>query len=214
MRVKICGLTRAGDVNAALDEGADALGFVVASPASPRNLELSKAKRLMKEARIFSTAVAVTSTRDPRRVLEICAKLRPTTLQLHYHSRSLIQLLRRRESSTKLILATQIRDKRSVAAAKASALYSDAILGDSPSATGVGGTGIVNDWGLAVRIRKLIAPHPLVLAGGLSADNVQDAIRRVRPFAVDVSSGVERSVGVKDHRRIREFIIKAKEERV
>lgn len=211
MRVKICGLTRAGDVNAAINEGADAVGFVVASPAASRNLTFSKAKGLMKLARVFSTPVAVTSSRDPKRILEICSRLRPTAVQLHYHTRSLIQLIRKRHPSTKLILATAVRDERSLASAREASHYSDAILADSPSPTGMGGTGVLNDWQLSARIRESIAPHPLILAGGLTTKNVQDAIRRVRPFAVDVSSGVERSVGIKDHKRIRDFIMNAKE---
>jgi phosphoribosylanthranilate isomerase len=211
MRVKICGLTRLEDVDAALNEGADAVGFVVGSPASPRNLTLSKAKRLMKAARVFSTTVAVTSTRDPKRMLRICTELRPAALQLHYHTPKLIRLIRTREPSTKLILATHIRDQSSVGNAEKSAHYSDAVLADSPSLTGMGGTGVVNDWRLTERIRDSIAPHPLILAGGLTPKNVKVAIRKVKPFAVDVSSGVERSTGIKDHEKIREFIMNAKE---
>lgn len=214
MRVKICGLTRLEDVNVALNEGADAVGFVVDSPASPRNLTLSKAKRLVKAARIFSTTVAVTSTRDPKRMLRICAELRPAALQLHYHTPKLSRLIRTREQSTKLILATPIRNESSVGNAKKSSHYSDAVLADSPSLTGMGGTGVVNDWRLTATIRDSIAPHPLILAGGLTAKNVKAAIRKVKPFAVDVSSGVELSVGIKDHEKIREFIMNAKESKI
>jgi len=211
MRVKICGLTRLEDVDAALNEGADALGFVVDSPASLRNLTFSKAKRLMKATRVFSTGVAVTSTRDPKHILKICTQLAPAALQLHYHTPKLIHLIRKREPSTKLILATPVRDKSSLRSAKTSSHYSDAILADSPSLTGMGGTGLVNDWRLTARIRSSISPHPLILAGGLTAKNVKSAIEKVKPFAVDVSSGVERSVGIKDHEKIREFIMNAKE---
>jgi phosphoribosylanthranilate isomerase len=211
MRVKICGLTRLEDVNAALTEGAAALGFVVESPASPRNLTLPKAKRLMRATRVFTTPVAVTSTRDPKRLLKICTQLKPGALQLHYHTPKLIRLIRKREPSTKLILATPIAGKSSLRSAKACSHYSDAILADSPSSTGMGGTGRVTDWGLTVRVRNLIYPHPLILAGGLTAKNVKAAIENVKPYAVDVSSGVERSFGIKDHGKIREFIMNAQE---
>jgi phosphoribosylanthranilate isomerase len=184
MQVKICGLTRVKDVNAALNESADAIGFVVDSPTSPRNLALSKAKRLMKTARVFSTTVAVTSTRDPRRMLRICTELRPTALQLHYHTPKLIRVITRREHSTKLILATAIRDEMSLEDAKKTSHYSDAVLADSPSPTGMGGTGVVNDWRLAARIRDSIAPHPMILAGGLTAKNVKAAIRKVKPLSM------------------------------
>jgi phosphoribosylanthranilate isomerase len=211
MRVKICGLTRLKDVNAALNEGADAVGFVVATPASPRNLTLSKAKALMKATGVFSTAVAVTSARDPKGVLEMCTELRPTALQLHHHTPKLVHLIRKQLPSVKLILATQVNDNLSLRHAKTYSRYSDAILADSPNLTGMGGTGHVHDWHLTARIRSLISPHPLILAGGLTAKNVRAAIKNVRPFAVDVSSGVERSVGIKDHGKIREFIMNAKE---
>jgi len=211
MRVKICGITRLEDANAALNEGADAVGFVVDCPSSLRNLTFAKARRLMKAVRVFSTAVAVTSTRNPKHMLKICAQLRPTALQLHYHTPKLIHLIRRLEPSTKLILATQVRDNSSLRTAKQCSRYSDAILADSPSLTGMGGTGLVNDWRLSSRIRSSIAPHPLILAGGLTAKNVKTAIEKVKPFAVDVPSGVERSVGRKDRAKIREFIMNAKE---
>jgi phosphoribosylanthranilate isomerase len=214
MRVKICGLTRLEDVNAALNEGADAVGFVVDSPASLRNLTFSKAKRLMKATRVFSTGVAVTSTRDPKHILKICTQLEPAALQLHYHTPKLLQLIRKREPSTNLILATPVRDNSSLKSAKTASHYSDAILADSLSLAGMGGTGLVNDWHLAAKIRSSISPHPLILAGGLTAKNVKAAIEKVKPFAVDVSSGVERSVGIKDHEKLREFIMNAKEMKV
>jgi phosphoribosylanthranilate isomerase len=75
----------------------------------------------------------------------------------------------------------------------------------------MGGTGKTHDWHLTALIRNAIHPHPLILAGGLTSKNVRRAIYEVRPFAVDVSSGVEKRVGVKDHEKIREFVMNAKE---
>ena len=210
MRVKICGLMRPQDVSAALNEGADALGFVVDSPASPRNLTFPKARRLMKAVRLFSTRVAVTSVRDSRRVLRICAELKPDALQLHYHSPELIHLLRENQPATKLILAMSIHDNSSLRRTINFSHYSNAVLADSPSLTGMGGTGRTHDWHLTARVRNAIYPHPLILAGGLTAKNVKAAIRQVSPFAVDVSSGVEKAVGIKDRGKIREFIVNAK----
>jgi phosphoribosylanthranilate isomerase len=77
--------------------------------------------------------------------------------------------------------------------------------------TGMGGTGRTHDWELTARIRSTIYPYPLILAGGLTPGNVRAAIHRVRPFAVDVSSGVEKTIGIKDQGKIREFIMNAKE---
>ncbi len=211
MRVKICGMMRLSDVSAALNEGADAVGFVVESPSSPRNLPLTKAQKLMKVVRMFSTKVAVTSTHDPKRIVVVCSRLKPDALQLHYHTPQLVHMLRKKHPATRLILATGVRDKLSMKKAKSASRYADAVLADSPNSTGTGGTGIIHDWRLTARIRKGIYPHPLILAGGLTPNNVKTAIETVRPFAVDVSSGVEKTVGIKDHRKIREFIMKANE---
>ena len=210
MRVKICGMMRLSDVSAAVNEGADAVGFVIDSPSSPRNLPLTKAQELMKAVRVFSTKVVVTSSHDPRRMVKICSKLKPDALQLHYHTPELVRMLRKKQS-TRLILATGVRDTSSLKQAKSMSRYADAVLADSPSGTGMGGTGRTHDWGLTARIRNTIHPHPLILAGGLTPSNVKAAIEIVRPFAVDVSSGVEKTVGVKDHGKIKEFIVNAKE---
>ena len=211
MRVKICGIMRLNDVSAAVDEGADAVGFVIDSPSSPRNLPLAKARKLMKAVRVFSTKVMVTSAHDPKRMVKVCSKLKPDALQLHYHTPGLVHLLKKKQSTTSLILATGIRDISSLKQVKSMSRYADAVLADSPSVTGMGGTGRTHDWRLTARIRKTIRPHPLILAGGLTPSNVKAAIEIVRPFAVDVSSGVEKAVGVKDHRKIKEFIMNAKE---
>jgi len=210
MRVKICGLMRLSDVNAAVNEGANAVGFVVESPSSPRNLSLTKAQELMRAVKMFSTKVVVTSAHDPKRIVAMCAKLRPDALQLHYHTPELVHILRKKQS-TSLILATGIQDSSSLKQARSTSKYADAVLVDSPSSTGMGGTGRTHNWGLTARIRNAIYPNPLILAGGLTADNVKGAIEVVNPFAVDVSSGVERTIGVKDHDKIRKFIMNAQE---
>ena len=211
MRVKICGLMRPMDVRTALDSGADALGFVVSSPSSPRNLSLNAAHRLMKNVPVFATKVAVTSANDMKTVAKICSKLEPDALQLHRYQQQLVGLIRRKHPQTKLILAKAIRDRSSLELASWISRESDAVLADSPSLSGMGGTGRTHDWHLTATVRNRIYPHPLILAGGLTPINVQQAIRKVRPFAVDVSSGVEKTIGVKDRNKIRNFIKKAKE---
>lgn len=211
MRVKICGMMRSKDVSAALDNGADAVGFVVESPSSPRNLSLPQARKLMKPVPILATKVAVTFAQDRRSILKICSKLKPDALQLHRHRPELIRTIRRTHSETQLILATAIRDNSSVERARRTSSYSDAVLADTPSTTGMGGTGRTHDWKLSASLRNKLYPHPLILAGGLTPSNVQLAIKTIRPFAVDVSSGVEKVAGIKDHDKIRKFIMNAKE---
>jgi phosphoribosylanthranilate isomerase len=211
MRVKICGLMRPADVRTALDSGADALGFVVSSPPSPRNLSLNAAHKLMKNVPIFATKVAVTSANDPRTLAKICSKLKPDALQLHQYRKQVVGLIKRKHPETKLILARAISNRSSLRLAGWASKESDAVLADSPSLSGMGGTGRTHDWDLTAALRDRIFPHPLILAGGLTPINVLQAIRKVKPFAVDVSSGVEKTIGVKDRNKIRDFIEKAKE---
>lgn len=210
MRVKICGMMRPKDIVAAVENGADAVGFVVGSPSSPRNLKLSRARALFKHVPVFTTKVAVTSATQPGTIFRICSMLRPDAVQLHKHSPNIVRLIRKRLPGTSIILAAAIQDRRSVATATRTSDYSDAILADSPSNTGMGGTGRTHDWELTAKLRNRIYPHPLILAGGLTPANVQQAIRKIRPFAVDVSSGVEKRIGIKDHEKIKLFIDKAR----
>ena len=212
MRVKICGIMRAQDAKSAIEYGADALGFVVASPQSPRNLSSANARKLMKLTPVFITKVAVTTANEPKTILKLCSRLKPDALQLHTHARELIRTIRKRNPETKLILATPIRDKSSMRAAIQVSTYSDAVLADTPNPQSLGGgSGKTHDWSLSAKIRNMIHPHPLILAGGLTPQNVKTAICQVKPFAVDVSSGVEKKIGIKDHQKIREFIMKANE---
>lgn len=201
---------REQDVRAALANGADAVGFIVQSPISPRNLALSKAERLMRCVPIFTSRVAVTIADDMKVIKKICSSLRPDALQLYGKNSKMINSIRRAYPETKLILANGIRDQASISEAKRIARESDAVLADTVSRHGMGGTGQVHDWKLTATLRKAIYPHPLILAGGLTPTNVRSAIRAVKPYGVDVSSGVEHSIGVKDHRKIRKFIANAK----
>lgn len=211
MRVKICGLMRNEDVTTALDSGADAVGFVVSSPSSPRNLSLGKARKLMKTIPIFTTKVAVTSAKDLRSVAKICSQLKPDALQLHQYQQQLLGFIRRKHPYIRLILARAIGNRSSLRLASWTLRESDAVLADSLSHGGMGGTGRTHNWDLTATLRDGIYPHPLILAGGLTPLNVQQAIRKVRPFAVDVSSGVEKKIGVKDRKKILDFIKNAKE---
>jgi len=210
MRVKICGITRPRDLEAAIRYDADALGFVVGTPSSPRNLTVDRAKRLMKQVPVFNMKVAVTSSMDLKTLRKISDILRPDALQLHNHNKTIVQTLRNHNLHLPLILGAQI-DGQSIAYAKHVSKYSDAIIADSPSNNSMGGTGRTHDWALTSRIRDTIYPRPLILAGGLTPMNVRSAIRKVRPYAVDVSGGVEKTKGVKDYMKMKEFIMNAKE---
>ena len=211
MCVKICGMMRPKDVEVAANDGADALGFVVGTPISRRNLKLDDAKKLIKHVPVFTSSVAVTATSDSNVLQKIVTKLHPDALQVHGCDLKIIHNVRRTNPGLAILLATPIRDAESISDAEKTAKCSDAVIADSPSRFGIGGTGKTHDWSLTARLRNRIYPHPLILAGGLTLNNVKSAIEKVRPYGVDVSSGVEMKPGAKDHRKMKEFIEKAKE---
>lgn len=211
MRVKICGLMRPRDVQVAVNQGADAVGFVVGTPISRRNLGLEKAKNLIKRVPVFTCSVAVTAASDPKSLQKIVKTLQADALQVHRCNLRTVDNIRKANPGLSIILPTAIHDPKSILDAETTVKFSDAIMAETPSPFGIGGTGRTHDWTLTRRLRSRIHPHPLILAGGLTPRNVRNAIETVRPYGVDVSSGVENKSGAKDHRKIKEFIEMAKE---
>ncbi len=205
IRVKICGITREEDLAIVLDAGADAVGFVVGVPSSPRNISLEKAEKLIRLVPVFVKSVLVTVPTSSDALLKTCEKLRPDILQIHGENITDAFSLREEISNTPLIKAVNSFES-SLEASKSF----DAILFDSFADGKYGGTGIVHDWELSKRVKQVIHPKPLILAGGLKPENIRDAIRIVQPYAVDVSSGVEVEAGIKDREKVIEFITNAK----
>ena len=210
VRVKICGITSLKDLQIAVEAGADAVGFVVKVPQSPRNLAINEAKKLVKATPIFVTSVIVTVPKDPSNLEGIYKELSPNIIQVH-GSNDLYKEIRDRLPNACLIGSVQAQSELTFNTAVEVAKMFDAVLLDSYVQGKYGGTGSTHDWNLSKRVKMLIHPTPLVLAGGLNPDNVEEAIRLVNPYAVDVSSGVESSPGVKDRTKVIEFIKKAKE---
>jgi phosphoribosylanthranilate isomerase len=209
VKVKICGITREQDLAAAVDAGADAVGFVVASPLSPRNLTYEMAKDLIKSVPLFVDSVVVTVTSNIDELLRICNVLRPSALQVHSNNLPDAEKLRSMLPGIRLIKAVNVREIFDIEYLKHSVSEFDAILLDS-LAGGYGGQGKVHDWELSRKIVEYLYPKPVMLAGGLTPENVADAVRIVRPYAVDVSSGVETDPGIKDKRKIFEFVKNAR----
>lgn len=206
-RVKICGLTRDEDVGAAVQAGADALGFVF-YPASPRFVTAARAGALMAVMPPFVTPVALFVNATREEVLEV-ARLAPFAL-LQFHGdetpaecaaiagavgRPFMRVFRMKPDTSAADLLEYEHQYRA-----ASPLFSSLLLDTYVDA--YGGAGKVFDWSL---IPKELAPR-VVLSGGLSVSNATDAVARVRPFAVDISSGVEQQKGIKDARKIAAFI--------
>jgi phosphoribosylanthranilate isomerase len=201
VRVKICGITRAQDLHAACAAGADALGFVFYEK-SPRHLTIDAAAALVRELPPFVQAVGLFVDAEPAFIEAVLRAVPLDLLQFHGDEtpadcarvgRPFIKAVRVNRDTDLLKCAADFEAARG--------LLLDAFVAGVP-----GGTGERFDW-------SLIPPHlpkPVILSGGLAPDNVAEAVERVRPWAVDVSSGVEITKGIKDAHKIAQFIAKAK----
>jgi phosphoribosylanthranilate isomerase len=196
-KVKICGITNAEDAAAAVDAGADALGFVF-HRKSQRYIEPTLARQIIMSLPPLVTPVGVFVNEDQQVVRKLMDDCGLALAQLHGNesvtycqelSRPILKALRVKDRSTFLALA-EFRGRAGVRG----------FLLDAFSDQAFGGTGQVIDWQLAAEAAKAAS---ILLAGGLTPDNVEKA---VRPYGVDVSSGVERGPGQKDHDKVRAFI--------
>ncbi len=197
VRIKICGITSAADALAAVSAGADAVGFVF-YPPSPRAVDGSAVRYILRDLPPFVTKVGLFVDADSAAIRSILSTVHLDLLQFHGSEtpeqcraldRPYIKAIRM-QPDTKL---PEICDAYSDAAA---------ILLDAYVEGVVGGTGRNFDWALIPRQ----LPKPIILAGGLTPANVADAITQVRPYAVDVSGGVEMAKGVKDPRKMQAFV--------
>jgi phosphoribosylanthranilate isomerase len=196
-RVKICGLTREQDIDAAVAAGVDALGFVF-HPASPRAVDSDAAARLVARVPAFVTSVGLFVDAEPGHIAEILRRVRLDLLQFHGREPPAACA----GFGRPWIKALAMRDGLDVEAAAADYRGASALLLDTYDPVLAGGTGRRFDWD---RVPPALAPR-IILAGGLDAGNVAAAIARVRPYAVDVSGGVEADKGIKDHRKINDFM--------
>ncbi len=203
-RVKVCGLTREEDVAVAVDAGADALGFICGFPESPRNLSLERAGRLVGLAPPFVETVLVTTTEMVTKNLGAMRDIRSSALQLYGDDLRLRDV--RKSLGVKIIRPILIGEPGSLP--KENEGF-DAVMSDTHVAGMLGGTGQTSDWDRCRELKEDLGDIPFILSGGLNAQNVGRAIENVGPFAVDVSSGVEASPGVKDPAKVREFVARA-----
>ncbi len=210
VRVKICGITRKEDLDVAAAAGADAVGFVVDVGSSPRNLSLSEAERLIRQVPPFVKSVLVTV---PRSIDDFVTygKLNPDVIQIHGKNLHTASSARLKLPNTILIGSVNAQLASDLDAVSRASKMFNAVLLDSFVNGRYGGTGIVHDWELSKRVKQAIQPKPLILAGGLNPENVAEAVYTVEPYAVDVSSGVEQQPGIKNHKKIVEFIKNAKD---
>lgn len=211
VKVKICGITSEENLKMVCKMGADAVGFIVGVPSSPRNLTLETAKKLIRHVPIFVKSVLVVVSQDADEILRLYKDLKPDIIQIHGKKPPDISVLRENLPDTFLIRAITVKSKDALQTAVEEANFFDAVLIDSHFAGKHGGTGVTHDWSISRHIREAIHPKPLILAGGLNPKNVREAIQIVKPYAVDVSTGVESEPGVKDPEKVAAFIRNAKE---
>jgi phosphoribosylanthranilate isomerase len=211
VKVKICGITRKENLDAAAAAGADAVGFVVGTTASPRNLSLEKAEKLFRQVPPFVKSVLVTVPTSLDELAETCEKLNPDAIQIHGKNLPADVYVRLKFPKTPLIGAVNANLANALDVASRVSKMFDVVLLDSFVNGRYGGTGIVHDWEQSKRIKQVIHPKPLILAGGLNPENIAEAVRAVQPYAVDVSSGVELQPGIKDPQKMMDFIKNAKD---
>lgn len=197
VRVKICGITREQDALLAADAGADAVGFVLWAP-SRRAIAPRQARRIASRLPPFVTTVALFVDPSADEVREAIELLRPDLLQFHGDEEPTFC----NAFGVPYIKALKIDDRTPDAAALRYHAQACGLLLDSHDPVAVGGTGRRFDWTLAPPGTR----QRIILAGGLDATNVAQAIAQVRPWAVDVSSGVEASPGIKDEARLHAFM--------
>lgn len=193
-RVKICGITSVGDAELAVEAGTDAIGLIF-WPGSKRAVDVGRAQAIAAMVPPLVVTVGVFVDEVPDRVRTIADAVGLSAVQLHGHETP----------------ADWARFPRPVLKAMPVEAYAGSpwqstpagILVDAHDPVTIGGTGRTVDWEAA---RAIAATRRLVLAGGLTPDNVADAVRLVRPWGVDVASGVERSPGVKDAGKVKAFV--------
>lgn len=204
IRVKICGITNIEDAMAAVSAGADALGFIF-YPKSPRYITPEDAGEITSKLPPFVVPVGVFVDEPEDMVVEHAIVAGVPVVQLH-GDESPDSCTSLTAFGLRVIKAARVRSMEDIEALRrydADAYLLDAYLPDCP-----GGTGVTCDWAIALEAKTVL--DPVILAGGLTPDNVSRAISTVRPYAVDVSSGVESGPGRKDHDKIRAFIKNAR----
>ncbi len=201
VKVKICGITNLEDAMGAVDFGADALGFVFFKE-SPRHIPPKEAARIIRQVPSLVQTIAVVVNECSDNLERIVAESGVDAVQLHGEEPP--EFCR---SSRRTIKAIRVKSLDSLAPLERYKGLVSAFLLDAYAADALGGTGRLFNWDIAIEAKRF---GRIILAGGLTCENVADAVRYVAPYAVDVSSGIEAGKGKKDHEKMRLFIERAK----
>ena len=198
-RVKVCGIMNELDLNCAILGGADAVGFIVEVEGSRHRIPAEDARELIKRVPVFAKSVAVIAPDSPEDAVLLAQKTGADLLQVHgtLEPEEIKELKKRVHQKVIAAVPPGVEAHRMAGA-------TDAVLLDTLKNGKLGGTGEVHDWSVSADIARNLQ-IPVILAGGLNPSNVGKAIRTVRPYAVDVSSGVE-TAGRKDQEKIESFV--------
>ena len=197
VKVKICGIRSLEEAEAALEAGADALGFNFWKP-SPRYVEPEAAREIIARLSPITASIGVFVNEERDRILDLASELRLSAVQLHGDETPEFCESLRPIKTIKAIRVSQDFDLKLIRS-----YHVDMVLLDANIQGSYGGTGQCIDWRIAIEAKRLA---PIILAGGLTAENVRDAITHVRPAAIDVCSGVEAEPGRKDSNKLRRFM--------
>jgi len=197
VRAKICGITRVEDAISAVDNGADAIGLVFYAP-SPRNVAIEQAAEIANRIPAFVTVVGLFVNAEPDFVREVISRVKLDLLQFHGDETP----QQCASYGLPFIKAIRVKSDTNLVQCAKDFSASKALLLDTFTDGVAGGTGHVFDWNLI----PASLGKPVILAGGLNAQNVAQAISQVKPYAVDVSGGVELSKGIKDAAKIAAFM--------
>lgn len=201
VKVKICGITNIEDAKAALDAGADALGFIFCKD-SPRHISFESAEKIIKALPPFIIKIGVFVNETPELIVKTVAGTGINQIQLHGNEPP--EMCR---SLCHVIKAFRIKSLESLDPLDKYKDLIAAFLLDAYTPDILGGTGQIFNWDIAIEAKQF---GRIILAGGLTPDNVSKAINRVEPYAVDVCSGIESKKGKKDHKKMQLFIERAK----
>ncbi|MEV0294910.1 phosphoribosylanthranilate isomerase [Nocardia sp. NPDC050710] len=212
VRAKICGIRSETDLRLAVAAGADAIGFISGiTHFSEDSLSAAEAAHLSAMVPPFVTRVLVTHLEDATSIIDLANEISVDSIQIHgLVSPETVREVRAAARGRKVLRAVHVTGHDAVDVARATA-DCDAVLLDSRTEDRLGGTGFTHDWSISAEIVEALTEIgcPVVLAGGLNADNVGTAIAAVHPFGVDVNSGVEDASGNKSPQACRDFVTAA-----
>lgn len=198
MRVKICGITQLQDALDAVSLGADAVGFIFAK--SPRHVSIEKVKEITSQLPPFVTRVGVFVDQPIEEVNKTLADCVLDAAQLH--GKESVEYCK--QVDRRVIKAFRIHDEKSLEHLKEYENIAASFLLDTFVPGVAGGTGQTFDWGLALKAKKMVK-RPIILSGGINESNIMQAIKTVHPDGIDLSSGVEKSPGIKDYDKMRKL---------